>query len=447
MSWTLTAEHPVSNELIIRRYQLDNGLSAVLLADYSAPIVSYQTWFRVGSRHEQPGRTGMAHFFEHLMFGKTQNVAAGEFDRLIERCGGDNNAATWNDWTFYRTSLPAAELELAVRLESDRMSNLILDDERIETEREVIINERKERVEDDVDGFLDERLNALAFTHHPYRWPTIGWMEDIRVLDRASVHSFYRTFYAPNNATVVLCGDFSEDVALDMLARYYGDMDPAEIPSEVTPVEPAQKAERRQVFAKPVNADRLIVGYQVPGQSDPDWLVLDFISALLSGGPSTRLYRRLIIETELASSLDCTMPPFRDPCLFRIGVSLGRNRHADDVLAEIDATIGELCDHLVSDAELTKIKNCVETDFWSALEDCDGKAEALGHYETTLGDFRRLFDMARRLGEITAEDVMRVVRTYLVPERRSSVIAQPGSRAGRTDEEHGNGRHSEEGAS
>ena len=425
MHATLEAEHPLGDELTIHRYRLDNGLTALLLADPSAPIFSYQTWFRVGSRNEQPGRTGMAHFFEHLMFGATRDRAPGEFDRLIEERGGDNNAATWNDWTFYRTSMPAADLELAVQLEADRMHSLVLDDQHIETERGVIINERKERVEDDIDGFLDENLYKLAFTRHPYRWPTIGWMDDIRGLCKSDIHAFYRTYYAPNNATIVLCGDFAEDHALDLLARYYGDMKPAEIPAETIEPEPEPAGERGRRFGKPVGADRLLLGYQVPGQSDPDWLIVDFIAALLGGGPSARLYRRLVVDREMATSMDCGVPPFRDPCLFRIGVSLTRDHHADQALDEIDRAIEDLCTRPVPQAELDKVKNCVETELWAGLEDCDGKAEAFGHYQTTLGDFREFFAMTRRMSAITAEDIQRVAARYLVPGRRTTIIAEP----------------------
>lgn len=426
MTWTLDLEHPFGPDSRVRRYVAPSGLRVLILTDRSAPIFSYQTWFRVGSSNEQPGKTGMAHFFEHLMFSETTSLAPGELDRLIEQTGGDNNAATWTDWTYYRTSLPAAELELAVRLESDRMRNLVLEDEQLETEREVVMSERMERVEDDVDGFLDEQLYALAFTAHPYRWPTIGWMDDIRSLDKASVQAFYRTFYAPNNATLVLVGDVDEDRALDLIGRYYGDIPAAELPPRPAIVEPAQTAERRQIFHKPVSSSRVLMGYKVPGQGHPDWPVLEFIAALLAGGLSSRLHRRLVIDTEIASSLECSVPPFCDPCLMRIGASVARDRTTGEAIAEIDAIIAALAEEAVPEDELDKVKSGVETDFWSMLEDCDGRGEALGHYESTLGDFRQVFTMAERLARVTAADIMRAARTYLLPERRTVVIAEPG---------------------
>ena len=200
-------------------FRLGNGLKVILVRDPSAPVFAYQTWFAVGSRHEREGITGIAHLFEHLMFNQTENHPPGELDRLIETAGGDTNAATWVDWTYYRDNLPKAELPLAVELEADRMAHLTLGDKQVESEREVVANERRFRVEDDVDGFFNEELYKAAFTTHPYHWPTIGWMRDIEAISIEDCRAFYRTYYAPNNATVVLVGDVDEDGALALIER------------------------------------------------------------------------------------------------------------------------------------------------------------------------------------------------------------------------------------
>src|SRR5512134_3260786 len=230
MSWQLEAEAPAGRGVTARRYRLANGLGLIAAIDRRAPIVALQTWFRVGSRHERPGATGMAHLFEHLMFSQTESLPPGEFDRVVERTGGESNAATWVDWTYYRLSLPARDLALAVRLESERMTRLVLAPEPVEAERDVVTNERRERVEDDVDGWLDEQLMALAFEVHPYRWPTIGWMEDIRALPLDDIRAFYRTWYTPNNATLVVVGDFDEAELLDVVEAGYGPIPPAVLP-------------------------------------------------------------------------------------------------------------------------------------------------------------------------------------------------------------------------
>ncbi len=425
MSWQLEAEAPAGRGTTARRFRLGNGLTLIAAVDRRAPIVALQTWFRVGSRHERPGATGMAHLFEHLMFGQTESLPPGEFDRLVERTGGESNAATWVDWTYYRLSLPARDLALGVRLEAERMQHLVLETAPVESERDVVTNERRERVEDDVDGWLDEQLMAHAFTVHPYRWPTIGWMEDIRALSLPDIRAFYRTWYAPNNATIVCVGDFDEATLLDLIASHYGSIPPAQLPEPSQALEPAQVKERVVRAPKPIATDRLLVGYKAPGQDDPDWAVLEIVATLLAGCPSARLYRRLVIEREAASSVDAQLTPFRDPSLLRLAVTAARGHTADEILGVIDEELALMAEKPPSRAEVEKAKAIAETDFWTSLVDVDGKAEALGHYEAALGDFRKVNSIAERLAQVTTEDVARVVRTYLQANRRTIVIAEP----------------------
>jgi zinc protease len=425
-SWQLEAEAPAGRGVTARRYRLaSNGLGLITAIDRRAPIVALQTWYRVGSRHERPGATGMAHLFEHLMFGQTEKMPPGEFDRLVERTGGESNAATWVDWTYYRLSLPTRDLALGIRLESERMQHLVLEPTPVEAERDVVTNERRERVEDDVDGWLDEQLMAQAFTQHPYRWPTIGWMEDIRALSLPDIRAFYRTWYAPNNATLVCVGDFDEQALLDLVATSYGHIEAAQLPDVTRVVEPEQTRERVVRAPKPIATDRLLVGYKAPGQDEPDWAVLEIIATILAGCPSARLYRRLVIEKELASSVDAQLTPFRDPSLLRLAVTAARGHRADEILAVIDSELAQMVARPPEKLEVEKAKAIAETDFWTSLVDVDGKAEALGHYETALGDFRKVSAIAERLAAVTVEDVARVLRGTLIPSRRTIVIAEP----------------------
>jgi zinc protease len=435
-TWQLEAEAPAGRGSVAKRFRLaNNGLSLIAVVDKRAPIVALQTWFRVGSRHERPGATGMAHLFEHLMFGQTESLPPGEFDRLVERTGGESNAATWVDWTYYRLSLPARDLPLGVKLEAERMQHLVLETGPVESERDVVTNERRERVEDDVDGWLDEQLMAHAFTEHPYRWPTIGWMEDIRALALPEMRSFYRTWYAPNNATIICVGDFDEGSLLDLVASHYASIPAAELPEVTKIVEPEQTHERVLRAPKPIATDRLLVGYKAPGQDDTDWAVLEIVATLLAGCPSARLYRRLVIEHEAASSVDAQLTPFADPSLLRLSVTAARGHTADEILAIIDKELAAMADTPPSRAEVEKAKAIAETDFWTSLVDVDGKAEALGHYEVALGDFRKLSSLAERLAQVSAEDVARVVRTYLRPEKRTIVIAEPDESGVEDDDE------------
>ncbi|RMH43716.1 MAG: insulinase family protein [Deltaproteobacteria bacterium] len=422
--WTALSETPLSRRLSVRHFRLHNGLELLLLPDPSAPIVSYQTWYRVGSRDERPGKTGIAHLFEHLMFNQTESRGPGVLDREIEAVGGDTNASTWVDWTQYRISVPADRLDLAIDIESDRMQHLVLEPEPLEAEREVVINERLMRVEDDVDGFLDEQLMKRAFAGHPYGWPTIGWMEDIRAITLDDARAFYRTYYAPNNAVIVVAGDVDAAAALDAIERAYGDIAPAELPPRRR-VPVAGRPGEVARFSKPVPADRAIAAYPVPPQSHPDWPIVDAIVALLTGGPSARLYERLVVDAQICTSVDGFVLPFAEASLLEVSFSLARGHTADEALTELDAAATALCDVPVPERELAKVKRWAETDFWAHLSTADGRAEALGHYHVTVGDYRALFRTVDEVRAINPADVQRVANRYFDSDRRTVVIAEP----------------------
>src|SRR4051812_7069642 len=243
----------------VQRFRLGNGLRLLVLVDTSAPVLSYYTWFRVGSRHERPGKTGLAHLFEHLMFNETEGLKAGEFDRKLEENGAESNAATWLDWTYYYESLPKDRFPLAVKLESERMARLVLRDPQVASEKDVVANERRMRVDDDVEGTANEILYKTAFTKHPYHWPTIGWMKDIEGFTPDDCADFYKTYYAPNNATVVVVGDVTEKDVLTRIRDAYGEIPPSEIPEEDTQPEPPQLEPRLITFNKPTPSEKLLV--------------------------------------------------------------------------------------------------------------------------------------------------------------------------------------------
>ncbi|MGZ3406906.1 MAG: M16 family metallopeptidase [Polyangia bacterium] len=426
----LVSQHPFgAGGLTARMFRLTNGLKVILVRDPSAPVFAYQTWFAVGSRHEREGITGIAHLFEHLMFNQTENHPPGELDRMIETAGGDTNAATWVDWTYYRDNLPKAELKLAVELEADRMAHLTLGETQVESEREVVANERRFRVEDDVDGFLNEELYKAAFTTHPYHWPTIGWMRDIEAISIDDCRTFYKTFYAPNNATVVLVGDVEEESALGLIDSCYGKIPSSAIPADAAPREPEQTSERRQSWPKPVTADKLRIGYKAPAIGQVDYAVLEVANEILFGGNSSRLHRRLVVESEIASSTHAATAPFRDPGLYEVSVSLQRGHHAAEAEAIVYEELTRLGDKPLEPHELDTAKTRLLTHFWRELRPQAGKAEALGHYETTVGDYRKLFAVADGYKAVTAADIQRVVKQYLRPQRRTVAIATPSDKS------------------
>ncbi len=425
MSWTFECEAPLGTSLRARRHRLHNGLCLVSVVDHSAPILSFQSWFSVGSRHERVGSTGMCHFFEHLMFNETRSLPLGEFDRKIEAIGGDTNAATWVDWTFYRASVPASALELIASLEAMRMTELVLTPKVVEAEREVVINERLQCVHDDVDGFASEQLFKHAFTKHAYQWPTIGWMDDIKSLTIADMEDFYRDYYAPNNLTLVVVGDRSESEILSIVEQNYGALVSSGLTPSEGPAEPVQLGQRRHDYRKPIRSARLLYGYKAPPQTHEDWPLVSFACQLLAGSASSPLHRELVVHQELASSISCDVLPFRDASLIEISAVATRDTTLDALQVAIDDLLANLIAGEIPSSEVQKVANQVETEFWGGLTTMDGKAEALGHYQCVHGDFRALFTMASRLENVSAEDASRILRTYFTEDTRTIVRIEP----------------------
>ncbi|MEK6608105.1 MAG: pitrilysin family protein [Myxococcota bacterium] len=419
----LLVEAPLG-DLVARKHRLDNGLDVILVRDARSPVVAYQTWVRVGSRHEQPGKTGLAHLFEHLMFNESENQPAGAFDRTIEAIGGETNASTWVDWTFYQTNVAREHLDMVARLEAERFAHLVLRAPQVTSEREVVANERRFRVDDDVDGFLSERLYALAFESHPYHWPTIGWMEDIQSFTPEDCATFYRRFYAPNNTTVVLVGGLEEAEALATIESSYGALAPQPLPTADIVIEGPIASERRACFHKPVMSDKLYMGWRSPPLVHPDHPPLEVLNEILFGGQSSRLWRGLVVD-EIASSVSGGVGAFHDPGLFEIHATLKRARKAVDAESLIDAEIARLHDEPVLASEIEKAQARLESSFQWGLRSANGKAQALGHFEATTGDFRNLLRVAEGYQRVSADDVRRVARTHLRPEARCVLVAEP----------------------
>ncbi len=410
------------------KWLFDNGLTVILMPDASATSISYNTWFRVGSRDEDEaaGQTGLAHLFEHLMFTQTRGQAAGAFDREIEAIGGNANAMTYYDFTAYVDNIPPGELARVARLEADRMVNLALDKRQVANERDVVAEERLGSVDDSVDGSLDEMMYKQAFRNHPYRWPIIGWMKDIKAVTEAKATAFYRRFYAPDNAVVVIAGKIDEAATLDTLARSYGALSPAAA-AAARPIAVPEHAPAREVRAtlvRPVPADRMVVGYPAPGLADPDRAAYELVNELLLGGPSSRLYRRLVVEREMASSARGDVAPTRDPGLYGIWVQLTKGHTAAEAEAIIVDEIAGLSRAPIPAAELAKAKLRLETAFWRELTSSHGRADLLGQFEIACGDFRRLFQRADEYARVSAADVRAVAAHYL-SGARSVVVATP----------------------
>jgi zinc protease len=409
----------------VARYRMENGLKVLLLRDDAAKVVSYHTWFGVGSRHERPGKTGLAHLFEHLMFNETANLPAGEFDRTLEAAGGEVNAATWVDWTFYYENVPSSELPLVIRLEAERMQNLVLREPQVSSEKEVVANERRYRVDDDVEGAVNELLYKTAFTRHPYHWPTIGWMADIEGFTTEDCERFYAAYYAPNNAVVVVAGDFDEAVVLADLQLRYGPTAPGQMPVHLFEPEPVQEEERILSIEKPTPTEKLSLGYKSPSLGQPDFAVLTVLNEVLTGGRSSRLYRALISEGELCSEVRGSVAPTRDPGLYELWVSMREGKTALSALTVIERVLAEIAHDGVLPSELEKAKNRLELGFLHGMETVSGKAEQIGFYETVLGDAARIFEQLEAYRAVRAEDVARLSAERLTRTQRTTLFVRP----------------------
>jgi zinc protease len=409
----------------LHRWRLDNGLTVLLLVDSSAPVATYHTWFKVGSRHERPGKTGLAHLFEHLMFNETENLKAGVFDRKLEESGAETNAATWVDWTYYYESLPADRIKLAVSLEAERMARLVLREPQVASEKEVVANERRYRVDDDVEGAANELLYKAAFAAHPYGWPTIGWMQDIQGFTPEDCVGFYRTFYAPNNATIVVVGDVRERDLLVAIRDAYGAIPAQPIPPEDIEPEPPQLEAREHTIRKPTATEKLLLAFKGPAFGDADHATLTVLSEVLFGGRAARLYRDLIVHGEMATDLRGWVSTFRDPGLFECWATARGGHTTEELQRVLETAFAKARADVVEPDELARATARLELALLQQLETIPGKAEQIGFYETVLGDPTHAFDRVEAYRRTTAGDLRRVARRYLVDRAKTIVRVLP----------------------
>jgi zinc protease len=415
----------------VHRWRLGNGLTVLVLVDSSAPVATYHTWFKVGSRHERQGKTGLAHLFEHLMFNETENLRAGSFDRKLEESGAETNAATWVDWTYYYESLPADRIKLAIRLEAERMSRLVLRSPQVESEKEVVANERRYRVDDDVEGAANELLYKVAFEKHPYGWPTIGWMEDIQGFTPEDCVAFYKTYYAPNNATLVVVGDVRERDVLVAIRNAYGGVAAQPIPPEDITPEPHQLARREVEIRKPTATEKLLLAFKGPGLGDADHATLSVLSEVLFAGRVSRLYRSLVVTRELATDVRGSVSAFRDPGLFECWATARGNHTTREIQAVMEEEFERAKVDVVSEEELARAKARLELGLLQQLETIPGKAEQIGFYETVLNDPAFAFRRVDAFRHASAADLRRVARRYLVDSGATIVRVLPESQASR----------------
>jgi zinc protease len=416
---------PLVGSAKVHRYTYPNGLKLLVVEDHSSPTFAYQTWFRIGSRDEIPGKTGLAHLFEHMMFKETKNHKEGEFDRILEAVGVEGeNAFTNRDYTAYIQELPKNQLDLIASLESDRMVNLLVNEQSFRTELEVVQNERRFRTENNPDGTMYQDLFGLAFEKHPYHWPVIGYQADLDKMSAQNAMDFYKTYYSPNHATIVVVGDVDAGHVHDVIQKYYGGLLASSAPSHDIPVEPTQDAPRRESLKLNIQVEKIVLAYHIPGIADADMPAIDVLQAVLSGGKSSRLYRALV-DTGIASSVDSEDIDDKDPTLFIIGVNLQKGRHATQAESVVLREIARLTSELVGDKELERARNKIDFGFYEGLGSAYLKAQFLGKYEALTKNFELGLLEQQRIQSVTPEQIMEVAKKYFMPSNRSVVSAFP----------------------
>jgi len=407
---------------------LDNGLRVLLLEDQRSPIVSFQVWYRVGSRNEHRGSTGIAHFLEHLMFKGTPSHGPKQFARLVEENGGQDNAFTSQDVTSYYVDIAADKLDLVIDLEADRMQNLLLDPKAITSEREVVIEERRTRTEDDPGGFLGEEVSSIAFKAHPYGAPIIGWMDDIKRVTPDEIRAFYKTYYVPNNAIVVAVGAFRAADALERIKKRFGRIPRGKVPPPMLAVEPVQNGERR-VVVKKQQAELPIVymAWHVPNQGSDDAVALELLSTILSGGRASRLYRDLVYQRQLALEAGGDNSYFSiDPNLFWFWATPMPGQTPEKLEAELGLHMERLKTEPVTDEELARAKNQIEAAFVYQEDSVHQRAALLARFEI-IGGFALKDSFLAKIRALTAADLTRVARTWFAPDKKSVGVLLPKS--------------------
>jgi zinc protease len=416
-------EVPGANQIVTRT--LPNGMKLVVWPDQDIPNVAMYTWYRVGSRNERPGITGISHFFEHMMFNGTKTRAPGEFDRIMEGSGGSNNAYTSSDVTVYQNWFPSSVTSLIFDLESDRMRNLDFDAEKVESERGVVFSERRSSVDNDNFGTLIEQMQATAFVAHPYQIPVIGWPSDIEGWKVTDLQDYYHQYYAPNNAVMFIVGDVDPEVVFKLADQYLASIPAQPAPPAVTTKEPPQLGERRLRIERDAQTPLIAMAWHTAAESAREARVMEVLLAILGDGDSSRLYQRLVENEQAAVDVGTQFDAGFDPGLAWVYAVVPPGGDVTRTEKLVDEEIARLAQEGPTPVEITKARNQALAGFWRGLETISGKAQALGQYEVFHGDYRKLFGAPAEYESITAEDVKNAATTVLRRENRTVGVLEP----------------------
>ena len=405
---------------------LSNGMQVVFLEDHSTPIVHAEIWYHVGSKNERPGRTGFAHLFEHMMFKGSKNVEPEGHPSWISSIGGQSNAYTTEDATVFWETVPSQYLPLVLWLEADRLATLRIDEDVFKTEREIVKEERRMRIDNQPYGGLNELIYDQAFTVHPYKHPTIGSMKDLEAASINDVRDFFRTYYVPNNATLVLVGDFNTKEAQDLVTKYLGRVPKSDrpVPRDI-PKEPPQTKERRVKLEESWPLPAVVVAHHITFDGDPDSYPLHIASKVLSDGQSSRIYRKLVYEKQIALAAFGGGNIIEDPNLFYAVAIVQPGHTPDEAINALVAELDSLRNEPITPAELQQAKNQFARDYIFSRESNKDKAMQLGHAVVIHNDIKTADGEFDIFMNISQADVQRVARKYFTPENRLVMTIMP----------------------
>ena len=414
--------------LNLETYALGNGLRVVLNEDHSAPLVAVNLWYHVGSKNERPGRTGFAHLFEHMLFSGSQHVGNNEHFRYVQSVGGVLNGTTFFDRTNYFETLPSNYLALGLWLESDRMGFFLpaLTQEKLDIQRNVVKEERRQRYDNVPYGTAFERLLHLAFEPgYSYHWPTIGSMEDLSAASLDDVRDFFRTWYRPDNCTLTLVGDFVPAEARELIAKYFDEIAPGQSFPPFDLVRRETRSEKRETFPSRVPLPRIYRMYHLPRMGDSDWIAGDLLATVLTSDKASRLEKSLVYEKQIATDVAVYVLPTEATGMMMLQATAKEDVAIEEVERVIDEEIARVVTGGITGEELTRAKNRTEVDYAHQIENYDSRADLIGMMSTYFDDPHRVLEWLEPYRAATADDLKRVAQNYLVPENRVTSIFVP----------------------
>jgi len=425
------AQPPTKLEIQYSQFKLPNGLNVILHEDHSVPIVTVNMWYRVGSAREKPGRTGFAHLFEHLMFMGSGHVKYGEFDQWLEAAGGDNNASTGNDRTNYYINVPSTSLELALYLESDRLGYLLdaMTPKTVDAQREVVKNERRQSVENQPYGIADVVLGEMMFPDgHPYHWPVIGYMPDLTAASYDDVVAFFKTYYVPSNASLVVAGDLDSVKTKALVEKWFSEIKPSPAPPPPTIPGVALSSVQKKTITDRVQLPRLYLAWITPRLHDPGDAALDLAASVLTGGKNSRLYKRLVYDMQIAQEVNAFQASAELASTFEIQVTPRPGHTIAEVQTVVDEELQKLAREAPAAREFERALNGYEASFYDRMERLGGfggKADQINGYYTETGDPDWFNEDLGRYRALSASDVRAAVAAFLPLDRRVELTVEP----------------------